>query len=146
MQLAELTVMAKSFVENLPAEVLEGLQDIELIISDDVAKVCKLLTKELGEEFDPKELTADLKGVFVGTPMEVEETDNNDNSEEEVVYFPEGFIVLLSPNVETPEEGALVLMHEIGHALGMDEEEVKNLGLGVAKKGEDTNGVPNSSG
>ena len=63
--------------------------------------------------------------------MEVEETDDNDNSEEEVVYYPEGFIVLLSPNVESPEEGALVLMHEIGHALGMSEEEVKQFGLGV---------------
>lgn len=146
MQLVALTVMVKDFMAGLPPQVLEGLQDVELVISDDVKKVHKLLSTELGNEFDPAELTADLKGVFVGSPMEVEETDHDDNAEEEVIYYPEGYIVLLAPNVETPEEGALVLMHEIGHALGMSEEEVTQFGLGVDKdvqKGEVSNaGVP----
>lgn len=147
MQLVALTVAVKDFMAGLPPEVLEGLQDVELVISDDVKKVQKLLSTELGAEFDPAELTADLKGVFVGSPMETEESDHDDNSEEEVVYYPEGYVVLLAPNITTPEEGALVLMHEIGHALGMSEEEVKNFGLGVEqdKKGEVSNaGVPTS--
>lgn len=150
MQLVELTVMAKNFMENLPPQVLEGLQDVELVISDDVKKVAALLSKELGDEFNPEELTSDLKGLFVGAPMEVEESDHDDNAEEEVIYYPEGFVVLMAPNIETAEEGALVLMHEIGHALGMSEEDVKNFGLGVEKleeKGGVANDdVPNGSG
>lgn len=140
MQLEQLTEMARTFMEGLPAPVMDALGDVELMIADDVNKVAALLKEELGDDFDPKELTSDLKGVFVGSPMEIEESDANDNSEEEVVYFPEGFVVLLADNIDSAEEGALVLMHEIGHALDMDEDEVKNLGLGVGEKAKGDDG------
>lgn len=140
MQLAELESAAQGFMNGLPAQIIDALADVELVLSDDRDKVIRLLKKELGADFDEAELLADCKGIFVGCPTEVEETDTDDNSVEEVTYFPEGHLVLLAGNIENKEEGLLVLMHEIGHALGMNEAEVKEMGLGIEKK-EPENGV-----
>lgn len=132
MQLEALNEVATGVMNGLPQEVVDGLEDVELIVADDAAKVCAILKEELGDDFDEKELTGDLKGVFVGSPTEIEEDE--DDADAETVFYPEGYIILLSPNIESKEEGVLVLLHEIGHALGMDEDEVRNLGLGVEKK------------
>lgn len=122
------------FIDGLPAQVQGALEDVEVIIADSPAIARVALNEALKEknfdtdEFDKEPIPDDCKGLFVGVPTEVEESDESE--EEEVVFYPEGFIVLCLSNLESVDEASVVLMHEIGHALGMDEDEVKNLGLG----------------
>lgn len=139
MDITKLEEVAQGFMRGLPGPVIEALSDVELIVAEDVAKATAFLRDELGDEFKPEDMPADCKGVFVGAPTEIEESD--DSEEEEIVYYPEGFVVLCASNIETENEGLVVLMHEVGHALGMDEEEVTKLGLGVS--GTEPGQVPN---
>lgn len=153
MNVDELEVMAQKFMSGLPGPVIEALTDVELVIVDEPSKAVAMLQEEIGDEFKAEDMPGDCKGVFVGSPTEIEESDESE--EEEIVYYPEGFVVLCANNIESEKEGLMVLMHEVGHALGMDEEEVAKLGLGVpgsepgqvppAAEGEATDDAPQSS-
>jgi predicted Zn-dependent protease with MMP-like domain len=132
MQVEELEASAQKFMMGLPDQVIDALEDVELMVAASPELARAVLLKEYEDEFDASELPDDCKGVFVGAPTEIEAGETTDSEEEEIVYYPEGFIVLIANNIPDEQEGLLVLMHEIGHALGMDEDEVKNLGLGVA--------------
>lgn len=133
MDIQTLENAAQKFMLGLPDQIIEALEDVELMVAENPDLARKVLVKEFSEgDFDPSELPDDCKGVFVGAPTEIESEDTTDSEENEVVYFPDGFIVLCASNIADEKDGLLVLMHEVGHALGMDEDEVKALGLGVA--------------
>lgn len=133
MDLTKLEEAAQGFMRGLPDPVIDALSDVELVIAEDVQKAASLLKEELGDDFNPADMPEDCKGLFIGSPTEIEESDESE--EEEIVYYPEGFVVLCANNIETESEGLVVLMHEVGHALGMDEEEVTKLGLGIQGDG-----------
>lgn len=143
MNLNDLETAVKETMNGLPQPIVDALIDVELMICENPEEAQKELKAELGDEFK-EEVTADCKGMFVGAPTEIEE--NDDSEEEEIVYYPEGFVVLCASNIESPAEGTVVLMHEIGHALGMSEEEVAQLGLGVQKEGEKKDAAHEGSG
>lgn len=132
MQIAEVEQVVNGLMARIPEPVIDQLVDVAIIITDSPEDATEELKKDLGAEFDVDEDTvpADCKGIFVGEPTETEESDVSE--EEEVVYYPEGFMVLCAKNIRDGEEAALVLVHEIGHALGLDESEVAALGLGVS--------------
>jgi predicted Zn-dependent protease with MMP-like domain len=157
----ELLDIAMTLMAELPDPVVTALEDVNLLVCETPADAAAELRAEAAEtkgkgddefeftEEDAQEVSAlDCKGVFVGTPTEVEDSDESE--EEEVVYYPDGFIILIASNIESPDEAKAVLMHEIGHALGMDEAEVQQLGLGVGaqpKEGKEvtTDGTTHSS-
>lgn len=127
----ELQVVAQTIIDSFPAPVMDALADVDMVFCDTVADACLEMRKELKKEFDANDLPPDCKGVFIGNPIEVEDGDDTDTEEDEMVLVAEGFIVLIAANIKDSAEAALVLLHEIGHALDMDEDEVKQLGLGV---------------
>lgn len=68
------------------------------------------------------EVPSDFRGMFLGSQA-AEYGDDGGGA-------AEGSIVLHAPMLATAEAVRDTLAHEIGHALGMNEEEVENLGLG----------------
>jgi len=66
----------------------------------------------------------DFRGLYLGTTARALEAD------EEVPALPYGSIVLNCQVLEGLEDLRDTLAHEMGHALGLTEEEVENLGLG----------------
>lgn len=117
---------------DMDPKIREQLEDVEILICRDPAHA----TEEIEHAYEPAEgeaahepIPADCKGVFMGEPMEIEASDETE--EDETIYYPDGHIFLVASNIKDQDEAALVLMHEIGHALGLDEDEVKALGLGV---------------
>lgn len=122
MDTKQLTKVVASFVSGMPPEIRDKLSEVEVLIFDSVEHASSELREEFEDPVAP--LPADCKGIFVGEPMEVEE-------DEEEAEFPEGVIALIASGIEDPEEGVIVLCHEIGHALGLDEEGVAALGLQV---------------
>jgi predicted Zn-dependent protease with MMP-like domain len=160
MKLSELHDIAMTLMAELPDPVVNALDDVSLLVCETPADAAAELRAEAEEskgkgddefeftEEDAQEVSAlDCKGVFVGAPTEVEDSD--DSEEEEIVYYPTGFIVLIAANIESADEAKAVLMHEVGHALGMNEEEVQQLGLGVGakpKEGTDDGTAHSSNG
>ncbi len=132
MQVDQLAEIANRFVSNIPVEVTNELRDVDLLICENPEHARKEIADEIIDPDPDQSIAEDCKGMFVGDPMEVEESEESE--ENEIVVLPEGVIVLVASNISTPEEAGLVLMHEMGHALGLDEEEVKQLGLGVEGK------------
>ena len=123
--------IAKKFADDMPEQIVDRLADVEILVCEDTEKarvrLNEILAEEDGEQLKEGEIPLDCKGVFIGDPAEVEESDESE--EEEMEYDPSGWIVLCVNNIANPEECAIVLMHEFAHALGMDEDEVRRLGL-----------------
>jgi predicted Zn-dependent protease with MMP-like domain len=133
MNAEQLSVFVGQFAAGLPREIGKQLEDVELI----VCETPEIATQELNELLDTEDdapaveaIPVDCKGIFVGEPLERE--DDDEESEHETVSLPNGVIAIIACNIKDGDEAVLVCLHEIGHALGMDEEEVKALGLGVS--------------
>lgn len=138
MQLETLTAIAARYKEELPSPVYSDLRDVEVLIAPDVASARAAYASLLFEDDTPtaddlteieRDIPLHTKGLFIGEPMEREEASNEDDGEESVT-LPEGVIVLVASNIDTPEEAARILLHETAHAMGKDEAEVEALGLG----------------
>lgn len=132
MNAEQLSVFIGQFAAGLPREIGRQLEDVEMIVCDTpeiaTAELNELLDTEDGQPIDP--VPADCKGIFVGEQLERE--DEDEESEHETVSLPNGVICIVASNIKDGDEAVLVCLHEIGHALGMDEDEVKALGLGVS--------------
>jgi predicted Zn-dependent protease with MMP-like domain len=137
MDLNELTDFTTRFATGLPRQIGKQLADVEILVSSDpqtaTTELSAILTTEDGQPIDA--IPGDCKGCFIGSPMEQDETDDEEGDEFETVELPNGVILLVASNIPNTDEAVLVLLHEIGHALGMDEDEVKELGLGVSPSG-----------
>ena len=73
----------------------------------------------------------DAKGVFLGEPVVFEDVDEEqDEDDMQIVEGAKGVVALISGNLE-PDEVPVVVLHELGHALDMDESDVEQLGLAV---------------
>ena len=107
----------------LDDEIADALADVAVYIVDgrgdpelrDAIRNAGLTSAAIPENF---------RGVFLGTQA-TESADGEDGG-----ATAEGSIVLNARNLATAEDVRDTLAHEIGHALGMSEEEVENLGLG----------------
>lgn len=118
------------FCETLPRPVAKDLEDVEILVCETRAHALTRLSQLIeGDPVTDEEFPLDTKGAFIGDPASREESDETE--EEEIVELASGFVVLNVENIATEDECRLVLLHEFGHALGLDEEEVAALGLGV---------------
>lgn len=136
MELEVLQGLAAEFMAGLPDKIADTLEDVDVIL----CQTPEDGTAELVESLDPTQATpeqkalctlpADCKGVFIGDPME--RSDDGEDSEEETIYDPSGVIAIVASNVASKEDFVLCMLHEMGHALGLDEEGVKALGLAVS--------------
>ncbi len=138
MQLEALIAVVTKFNHDLPRPIKKDLIDVELMVAPTVEAARATLADLLGQETrdNPEgatgeEIPSDCKGLFLGEAMEHEDEDGEgDNTDTETVSLPEGFIILVASNLADEKEAALVLLHEVGHALGLDEAGVAALGLG----------------
>jgi predicted Zn-dependent protease with MMP-like domain len=123
--------MTKAEAENLvdlvmdaiPAEIAEALADVRVYVVEGRAD------PELREairyaQLERAAVRRDFRGLYLGTTARA--LDPGD----EVPQLPQGSIVLNAQAIDTLEDLRDTLGHEAGHALGLSEEEVENLGLG----------------
>lgn len=157
MKLEDLQTFVNEFVSGIPDKISDTLEDVEVMLvespEDATAELLEEITVDEGGRARPitaedqklATVPADTKGLFIGDPMEREESE--EDAEEETIIDPSGVIVLIANNLASKDEVVLVLMHEIGHALGLDEAEVKALGLAVSQqKGKPDATAPDPNG
>lgn len=125
MEATALVPVIQKLNNELPPHVRRDLGDVKVWACPGIDNAVEALKEHYPEE-DLPEIPADTKGIFFGHPMEVEADDGDDD---EIVSVPEGVIILIAANIATLHDAAIVLLHEVGHALGMSEEDVDNLGL-----------------
>lgn len=146
MNTEQLSIFVARFAEGLPRQIGKQLEDVEFIICDTpelaTEEVKELVELAEGEVFEP--IPADAKGVFIGEPLEREDSDGEED-DFETVALPSGLIVIVASNVKDTDEATLICLHEIGHALGLDEDGVKALGLGLSATGAPNDGPTKDS-
>lgn len=106
------TAIARDEMDGLPDEVLERIEGVELVISEGVSPIL------IDQGLDPK-----AKGAFVA-----EEIDPYD--EDQVPGEIRGVLYVFSAHQANEEDVRTTVLHEVGHALGLDEYDVEALGLG----------------
>lgn len=141
MELDTLGTLVEAFMAELPEQVANALSDVDMVLAASPADATKTLlaearddAKEKGETLSRDEIAEltireDAKGCFIGDPRELTSDADPGEEEPEVKYDAEGYIVMCASNIADKSEAMLVFLHEVGHALGLDEDEVKELGL-----------------
>jgi predicted Zn-dependent protease with MMP-like domain len=108
MNVSHVMEVVEEIAKATPLPIARALENVEVI-------VCRFPRKEAG-------MTDDARGMYEGTfPSE-----SDDELEQEP---PEGRILLVASNLRDKQDARDVLLHEMAHALGLDETEVAGLGL-----------------
>jgi len=117
---AELERDLKQVVKELPPPIAGAVSELTMVIED-------LPSRELlaGDEH----LAPDILGLFVGASLR-EASVWNTPSEPNIIYlFKRNLERVAASRDELIEEARVTLIHEIGHYLGLDEEDLAERGL-----------------
>lgn len=131
MTFEEVQTQVTLFLGEIQEAITDDLLDVEFLVCESreaaVERLNQLLDPE-DEKVTLDEIPVDAKGIFFGDSAETVETDDETT---ETIECAAGAIVMIACNLADVDEVDLVLLHEIGHALGLDEAAVDALGLGV---------------
>ena len=132
MEYTDLAACAQGLMVQLPKGITEQLIDVQIAVCKDPDMASVLLAET---EDDPKPVAEDAKGMFFGHPAEIPEgvPDDEEDPAEEVI-MPAGVIILVASNIEDGDIADKVLLHEIGHALGLTEDEIWQWDLDAGDK------------
>ncbi len=108
MNVAHVVQVVLEVADGTPEPIAEALLLVQVLV---VSKAWK-----------PSNIPDDARGMYEGTfPSGMDD--------ELVMEPPEGRIFLVADNLQDKDDARTVLLHEMAHALGLDETEVAGLGL-----------------
>jgi predicted Zn-dependent protease with MMP-like domain len=110
----DIRTIVETAIAELPEQVQEALDEVSIIVVENAHD--EVLPKDT-------EWPEDFRGCYIGTTIE---GDDDDEIEAE---RPVGTIYLNLENLQSQDDVLQTLFHEIGHATGLSEQDVENLGL-----------------
>jgi predicted Zn-dependent protease with MMP-like domain len=117
----DLDAVVNDALAALPSRIQDAVQDVAIVVEE-------YPTEELLRDFDPP-ASPDLLGLFTGVTVAHAGAKPSGDLPETVRVFRRNLEHLSSDRAELVDELRVTLLHEIGHSLGMDEEELEALGL-----------------
>lgn len=127
MTVAEVDEYVNVFAQTAPARLVAAIQHVTVHVARDRQDLAVLRAAVKEADQGPVAIPQDFRAVFIGQPLDPAAAGADDMSE--VLDPISGVIVLNAAKLLTPQDVIDTLMHEIGHALGFDEDEVAMLGL-----------------
>lgn len=120
MSRAELERDLEEVIKTLPKPIAGALKQVAIVIED-------LPSRELleGEE----ELAPDILGLFVGASLREVSVFDSPHEPNVVYLFQRNLERMAASREELLEEARVTLIHEIGHYLGLDEDDLADRGL-----------------
>lgn len=107
-------------VDNLPRSIRDYIENLPLLIEDfpslDMIKC---------ERVSPQ-----LLGIFIGVPRTNAEGSSQPEDLDRVILFKKNLEKVCQDREELVEQIQITIRHEIGHYLGLDEDDLDRLGLG----------------
>ncbi len=117
----ELDAVVHEAIEPLPPRIKRALDDVAILVEE-------YPSEELLKEADPP-LPPDLLGLFTGASHAERTTTASGVLPGTIHVFRRNIEHFGGERAEVVDELRVTLLHEIGHALGMDEDELHALGL-----------------
>lgn len=108
-------------VAELPRPIREKLEEMPVLVQD-------LPTREMLAEEDPP-LTPDLLGLFVGRHIFARSTSELPGAPGAIFLFRRNLLRACSDREELAHEVRVTVQHEVGHLMGLDEDELDDWGL-----------------
>lgn len=117
----EFDVQVRLAARKLPRQFRRHLERVPVIVQDVPALE---LLRGLGDEFDPE-----LLGLFDGTPLP-DTASSTDLRPNYIYLFQRNLERTARDREDLVEQISITLYHELGHYLGLDEDELDAMGLG----------------
>lgn len=108
-------------VAELPAPVKSKLEELPVLVQD-------LPTREMLVEEDPP-LTPDLLGLFVGRHIFARSSAELPGAPGAIFLFRRNLLRMCADREELAHEVRITVQHEVGHLMGLDEDELDDWGL-----------------
>jgi len=116
---AEFERHVEKAIEALPQEFRERMENLAVVVEE-------LPSAGLLKTLD--EPARDLLGLFVGTPLPEKSIEDLPQPPDTVYLFKHNLEVICATREELIEEIRITLLHEVGHFLGLQEEQLEELG------------------
>jgi predicted Zn-dependent protease with MMP-like domain len=116
---AEFERYVESAVGELPEEFRGRMENLAILVEE-------IPSEELLRTLDGPE--PDLLGLFVGTPLPEKRLDDLPQPPDAVYLFKRNLEEMCASREDLVEEIRITLLHEVGHFLGMDEDQLSELG------------------
>lgn len=107
-------------VDNLPRSIREYVQDVPILVEDWPSR--DLLSAE--------NVSPQILGIYIGTPRTEAEPTMQAQDLTRVVLFKRNLEKICRDRDDLIEQIQITVRHEIGHHLGLSEEDLERLGLG----------------
>jgi predicted Zn-dependent protease with MMP-like domain len=117
----DLDSVMQDAIAGLPDKVRTAIDDVAILVEE-------YPTEELLEESDPS-FPPDILGLFTGISRAERSAGASGTTPDTIHIFRRNIEHFVGEREEVVDELRVTLLHEIGHYLGMDEEELEALGL-----------------
>jgi predicted Zn-dependent protease with MMP-like domain/Flp pilus assembly protein TadD len=115
----EFRAVAAEAFDNLPRSIREYVEDVPLLVEDWPSR--EMIA---GENVSPQ-----ILGIYIGTPRTELEVSQQPEDLTRVVLFKRNLEKVCTTREELCEQIQVTVRHEIGHHLGLSEEDLDRLGL-----------------
>jgi predicted Zn-dependent protease with MMP-like domain len=119
----EVETVIDETLDTLPKRVTGAIADVQIYVAKSRSDTKTLREAVTKSGLQRVTVPQDFRALFMGEPLAASEGD--DEEADPVV----GVIVFNAAMLRDSEDVVFTLLHEIGHALGLDEDEVAALGL-----------------
>ncbi len=113
--------LVEKSVRELPSAIRRKLEDLPVLVQ-------ALPTREMLAEEDPP-LTPDLLGLFVGRHIFAESVTAPPSAPGAIYLFRKNLLRACTDREELEREIAITVRHEVGHLMGLDEDDLDEWGL-----------------
>ena len=118
---AEFDALVEKAVAELPKPIKAKLEEMPVLVQD-------LPTREMLAEEDPP-LTPDLLGLFVGRHIFARSSAESPEAPGAIFLFRRNLLRACTDREELAHEVRITVQHEVGHLMGLDEDELDDWGL-----------------
>jgi predicted Zn-dependent protease with MMP-like domain len=110
---------AREALENLPRSIREEADRVPVLIEDFPSE----------DLLDQEDVSPQILGIFIGVPRTEAATTDQPRDLDRIILFKRNLEKICRDEQELVEEIRRTVTHEVGHYLGLDEEDLERLGI-----------------